>query len=61
MIDTAKDILTDDSSLLYGSKGRPVKLKRHIDGIGSRPRIMERIGIKYCEETRQGIVGSSKL
>jgi len=35
LIDTAKDVLTDDSSLLYGSKGRPVKLKRHLDGIAA--------------------------
>lgn len=35
IIDTAKDVLTDESSLLYGSKGRPVKLRRHIDDIAS--------------------------
>ena len=35
LIDTAKDALTDDSSLLYGSKGRPVKLKRHVDSIAA--------------------------
>ena len=35
LIDTAKDVLTDDSALLYGSKGRPVKLKRHIDSIAT--------------------------
>ena len=33
LIATAKDILTEQSSLLYGSKGRPVKLRRHIDNI----------------------------
>jgi hypothetical protein len=33
LIDTAKAILTDDSSLLYGTAGRPVKLRRHLDSI----------------------------
>lgn len=35
LIQTAKEILTDDSSLLSGSKGRPVKLKKHIDAVAS--------------------------
>ncbi|MCR3746906.1 hypothetical protein LX88_000844 [Lentzea californiensis] len=30
LIDTAADLLTNDSSLLSGSRGRPVKLKRHL-------------------------------
>ncbi|EGD56738.1 hypothetical protein [Gordonia neofelifaecis] len=30
LIDTAGELLTDDSSLLSGSRGRPVKLKRHL-------------------------------
>lgn len=30
LIDTAADLLTDESSLLSGSRGRPVKLKRHL-------------------------------
>jgi hypothetical protein len=30
LIDTAANLLTDDSSLLSGSRGRPVKLKRHL-------------------------------
>jgi hypothetical protein len=30
LIDTASDLLTSDSSLLSGSRGRPVKLKRHL-------------------------------
>ncbi|AEB47987.1 hypothetical protein [Micromonospora maris] len=30
LIDTAADLLTDDSSLLSGSRGRPVKLKKHL-------------------------------
>lgn len=33
IIETAHDVLTDDSSLLYGARGRPVKLKAHISGI----------------------------
>ena len=33
LIDTAKETLTEDSYLLYGSKGRPVKLRGHIDNI----------------------------
>jgi hypothetical protein len=33
IIATANDVLTDESSLLYGARGRPVKLKRHISGI----------------------------
>lgn len=35
LIQTAREILTDDSNLLSGSKGRPVKLKRHIDAVAS--------------------------
>ena len=35
IIDTAKDRLTDDSILLHGSKGRPAKLRRHIDSIAA--------------------------
>ncbi|MBD0859635.1 hypothetical protein IA539_00190 [Gordonia sp. zg691] len=30
LIDTAGELLTDDSALLSGSRGRPVKLKRHL-------------------------------
>lgn len=30
LIDTAADSLTSDSSLLYGTQGRPVKLKKHL-------------------------------
>lgn len=30
LINTAAESLTDDSSLLYGTQGRPVKLKRHL-------------------------------
>jgi hypothetical protein len=35
LIDTARDLLTDDSELLYGTRGRPVKLKRHIDSVAA--------------------------
>jgi hypothetical protein len=35
LINTAKDCLTDDSSLLAGNRGRPAKLKRHIDSIAA--------------------------
>lgn len=31
LIDTAADLLTYDSSLLSGTRGRPVKLKRHLN------------------------------
>lgn len=31
LIDTAAKLLTNESSLLSGSRGRPVKLKRHLD------------------------------
>jgi hypothetical protein len=34
LIDTANEILNDDSQLLYGKRGRPAKLKRHISTIG---------------------------
>lgn len=33
IIATAQDTLNDESVLLYGSAGRPVKLKKHITGI----------------------------
>jgi len=33
IIATANNVLTDESSLLVGSRGRPVKLKRHLNGI----------------------------
>lgn len=35
LIATAHDILTDDSRLLSGVRGQPVKLKRHIDSVAS--------------------------
>jgi hypothetical protein len=35
LIDTAKDLLTPDSALLYGSRGRPVKLVNHIDAVAA--------------------------
>lgn len=33
LIETIKDRLTDESVLLGGTRGRPVKLKRHIDSV----------------------------
>ena len=33
LIDTARAALTDDSTLLYGTAGRPAKLKRHLQSI----------------------------
>ena len=35
VIETAKNTLTDDSQLQYGTRGRPAKLRRHIDLIAS--------------------------
>lgn len=35
LIQTAHDTLTDESRLLAGSRGQPVKLKRHIDAVAS--------------------------
>lgn len=33
LIDTAKELVTSESILMSGTRGRPVKLQRHIDGI----------------------------
>jgi hypothetical protein len=33
LIDTADEVLTDDSRLLYGTRGQPAKLRRHLDTI----------------------------
>lgn len=44
LIETAKELLTPESVLLYGTKGRPVKLKRHIDSVAAafrKPRARE--------------------
>lgn len=35
LIDTAKNLLTTESLLLYGTKGRPVKLKKHVESVAS--------------------------
>lgn len=35
LIDTAGNVLTDDSRLLYGTRGQPVKLKKHLSSIAS--------------------------
>jgi hypothetical protein len=33
IIDSAKELLTDDSRLLYGTRGQPAKLRRHLSTI----------------------------
>src|SRR5262249_41171717 len=33
LIDTAENTLTDESRLLYGTRGQPVKLRKHLSGI----------------------------
>lgn len=46
LIQTAHDVLTDDSRLLSGARGQPVKLKRHIDSVASafrRRQLRERL------------------
>ncbi len=35
LVESTKQALTDDSSLLYGTRGRPVKLRRHIDQVAT--------------------------
>jgi hypothetical protein len=35
LIDIANEILTDESSLLYGAAGRPAKLRKHLSGIAA--------------------------
>lgn len=35
LVDSVREALTNDSRLLYGTRGRPVKLKRHIDQVAS--------------------------
>jgi hypothetical protein len=35
LVNTAKELLNENSRLLYGTRGRPVKLKRHIDSVAS--------------------------
>jgi hypothetical protein len=35
LIDTASSALTDDSLLMYGTQGRPVKLKRHLSAVAA--------------------------
>lgn len=45
LINTAKERLTDDSRLRAGTKGQPVKLKRHIDSIAAAFRRKSQSGI----------------
>jgi len=35
LLETAEELLTDDSVLLYGTKGRPAKLKAHIRAVAA--------------------------
>lgn len=35
LIETARELLTDESLLLYGQAGRPAKLKRYIDAVAA--------------------------
>ncbi len=35
LVESVREALTDESRLLYGTRGRPVKLKRHIDQVAS--------------------------
>ena len=35
LVDSVREALTEDSRLLYGTRGRPVMLKRHIDQVAS--------------------------
>lgn len=41
LINTAKERLTEESGLLYGTRGRPAKLKRHIDSLAAAFRKQE--------------------
>jgi hypothetical protein len=48
LIDTAREILTDESSLLYGTAGRPAKLLRHLESIVKRfRRPSSRLALPY--------------
>lgn len=45
-IDSVKEHLTDDSQLLTGNKGKPIKLKKHIDGVVAafkKPQVREKL------------------
>ena len=35
LVDTNRGLLTDDSVLMYGTRGRPVKLSKHLTGLGA--------------------------
>lgn len=41
LIDTAKELLTNESRLLAGNRGQPVKLKQHIDAVAAAFRKQE--------------------
>ncbi|WP_242352410.1 hypothetical protein [Anaeromyxobacter sp. SG64] len=49
LIETATSLLTDESLLLYGTRGRPVRLKRHITTVASAfRRPAERQNLPQC-------------
>lgn len=46
LIDTARTLVTRESQLMYGTRGRPVKLQKHIEGIAQafrRPNARQRL------------------
>lgn len=48
LIDTAKESLTEDSRLLYGTRGQPIKLRKHLSGIaGAFRRPNARLALPY--------------
>jgi hypothetical protein len=48
LIDTAAEILTDESRLRYGTKGQPAKLRRHLDAIaGAFKNRQTRLALPY--------------
>jgi hypothetical protein len=48
LIETASDILNEDSLLLYGTRGRPAKLRRHLSNIaGAFRNVRTRLALPY--------------
>lgn len=48
LIATARETLTDDSRLLYGTRGQPLKLRKHLSGIaGAFRRPNARLALPY--------------
>jgi hypothetical protein len=44
LIETAKEALTDDSLLMYGQRGRPARLRKHLDAMAQVFRSPHRLG-----------------